>query len=130
MRRSSIRRQIRNKKSNRMGNCLHLKRREQFFCRQENVKLRKRIINYPQPQKLFVYLPPTKLTTKKFSDPTENPLSVDVEADENKWKVVNEREAINICQCLSSIIGSLRHRTCEISFVGSRWDHVPACLFF
>lgn len=26
-----------------------------------------------------------------------------VEVDENKWKIVDEREAINICQYLSSI---------------------------
>ena len=30
-------------------------------------------------------------------------LSLAVEVDENKWKVVDEREAINICQYLSSI---------------------------
>lgn len=75
-------------------------------------------------KKVSIYLQPTRLTTKSFLtlERVENPLSLAVKADENKWKVVNERKAINNCQYLSSIIGTLR--TCEVSFDGSSWDHV------
>lgn len=42
---------------------------------------------------------PSKIVTWR----KKNPLSLAVEVDGNKWKVVEEREAINICQYLSSI---------------------------